>query len=232
MGQDGAGRSSLAQLASRIDRCFFELCIQNMGRPSGAVLWELVDCTRQLHDQGFSRHRVALQLAWGCEEMLVDAAGYRLTASEERYKSQWVDVIYTTLRYLRRNQVGGGTATSPSRADATSDQIVNMMGAGMLNRGYEGQAPPPSAVGDELAWEPEEWMASLVQRVLAGQLSGDEQSLVRFDRGLATAGASGGIMTERKVQCPIPLPPLPPPCPREDTEADVMDTRGSTTSRM
>jgi len=44
------------------------------------------------------------------------------------------------------------------------------------------------------------------QRVLEGQRHGEEQSQVKFDRGLATKGASGGAVAEKMVIAPQWVP--------------------------
>jgi hypothetical protein len=44
------------------------------------------------------------------------------------------------------------------------------------------------------------------QQVLEGQRHGEEQSQVKFDRGLATKGASGGAVAEKMVIAPQWVP--------------------------
>ena len=39
------------------------------------------------------------------------------------------------------------------------------------------------------------WLLAIVERVLAGQETGDEQSSVRFDRALATGGACFHVLS-------------------------------------
>ena len=41
------------------------------------------------------------------------------------------------------------------------------------------------------------WLLAIVERVLAGQESGDEQSAVSFDRALATGGTHAGVPPTR-----------------------------------
>lgn len=50
------------------------------------------------------------------------------------------------------------------------------------------------------------WLLSIVHRVLEGQRTGEEQSFVKFDRALATGGASGGAAAERAVIAPQWVP--------------------------
>ncbi|CAD7699836.1 unnamed protein product [Ostreobium quekettii] len=50
------------------------------------------------------------------------------------------------------------------------------------------------------------WLLSIVQKTIDGQLTGEEQSLVKFDRALATRGASGGVAADTKAIPPQFIP--------------------------
>eukprot|EP00897_Mesotaenium_endlicherianum_P003516 jgi/Mesen1/3192/ME000184S02242 len=65
--------------------------------------------------------------------------------------------------------------------------------------------PAPSAAGRETAGD-DQFLHSIIYRVLEGQRTGEEQSLVKFDRALATGGASGGAAAEKAVIAPQWVP--------------------------
>ncbi|GMH38610.1 hypothetical protein BSKO_06494 [Bryopsis sp. KO-2023] len=54
--------------------------------------------------------------------------------------------------------------------------------------------------------EEDERLMTLVQRTLKGQMTGEEQALVKFDRALATRGASGGVASEERTISPQFVP--------------------------
>ncbi|GBG79462.1 hypothetical protein CBR_g29608 [Chara braunii] len=166
---DTSGRS-LPQLCRLVERAFFEVCVQNLGRPAGMALYDFTVATSEAFFKGFTRDQLALELRFGSHHMDgygVQAAGYRLTSSEERYRSQWIDTIYVTLHMMK--------VVEPEEASNTPD------------------------MGDE-------WLRNIVHRVLEGQRTGEEQTAVKFDRALATAGASGGAAAQKKVIAPQWVP--------------------------
>eukprot|EP00250_Pteridium_aquilinum_P009497 c18705_g1_i1 orf=557-1309(-) len=162
-------RPSLTHICHRIEFCFFEVCVRNLGRPAGLSLHGFVSATVEAFSSGYTREQVSLQLAFGSagmHEFEVGTAGSRLTATEERYRSKWLDTVYTTLQILH------------SKDHETSG----------------------SSITDDMH------LYSTIRHVLEGQVSGDEQSLVNFDRGLATKGASGGVVADKAVIAPQWVP--------------------------
>lgn len=169
-------KPSLADICRCLQHCFFEICVENRGRPAGTALHEFVGAAVAAYLAGHTRDRLSLQLAYGdngMEESKLETEGFRLTASEEQYRSQWLDTIYTTLQFLK---VVDNQASRSSPVTAQTDSHL----------------------------------FSIVRRVVEGQQSGDEQSFVKFDRGLATKGASGGAIAQREAVAPqfIPLTQL------------------------
>ncbi|MCO5608564.1 hypothetical protein L7F22_062775 [Adiantum nelumboides] len=163
----GAARSSLTHICHRIELCFFEVCIRNLGRPAGLALHGFVSAAFEAFSCGYTREQVSLQLVFGSaamHEFEVGMVGNRLTSIEERYRSQWLDTVHMTLQIL--NEEG---------YDASRSSDVHLY--------------------------------STIKHVIEGQKSGDEQSVINFDRGLATKGASGGIVA-RKVEIAPQLVPI------------------------
>ncbi|KAL3689669.1 hypothetical protein R1sor_015978 [Riccia sorocarpa] len=158
--------------------CFYEICVENLGRPAGTALHEFVRSAVISYLTGHTREKLALQLAYGdsgMEEFKLETEGFRLTASEERYRSQWLDTVHLTLQILER--------------------IDNQVSFDRSSQAAAGVDPH---------------LFSIVKRVIEGQRSGDEQSFVKFDRGLATKGASGGAVAAKEAIAPqfIPLTQL------------------------
>ncbi|GAQ81433.1 hypothetical protein KFL_000800115 [Klebsormidium nitens] len=163
------GCRSLDDVCQDIEKAFSEVCVENLGRPAAAALFDFVAATVEAYMLGASRDKVTIQLQYGSKEAYRierDVAGYRLTGSEERYRSQWLDVIYTTLQ--------------------------------LLKQGSEEWRQQPATQDESLI--------AIIHRVLEGQRTGEEQSLVKFDRALSTAGASGGATSERRVVAPQWIP--------------------------
>eukprot|EP00850_Spirogloea_muscicola_P005321 SM000024S07783 [mRNA] locus=s24:406645:408152:- [translate_table: standard] len=98
----------------------------------------------------------------GSSEFRLSTAGYRLTASEEQYRDQWLDTVYATLQMAK-------VADNEAAQEPATDS---------------------------------QWLVNIVHRVLEGQRTEEDQSLVKFDRALATGGASGGAVAEKKVIAP------------------------------
>lgn len=162
-------RSSLAQLCHTLELRFFEVCVRNLGRPAGLALHGFVSAAVEAFFNGYTRDQVSLQIVLGSagmREFELGTAGYRLTATEEHYRSKWLDTIYTTLQLLK---------------------IVN------------NEASRSAATADTQLY-------STIHHVIEGQNMGDEQNAVNFDRGLATRGASGGVVTEKVVISPQWVP--------------------------
>lgn len=162
-------RPSLAQLCHTLELCFFEVCVRNLGRPAGLALHGFVSATVEAFSNGYTREQVSLQLAFGSagmHEFEVGTAGCRLTATEERYRSKWLETVYTTLQMLKAKD------NDASRLVTTDDMQL----------------------------------FSTICHVLEGKNSGDEQSSINFDRGLATRGASGGVVTGKIVIAPQWVP--------------------------
>ncbi|KAL2631745.1 hypothetical protein R1flu_016431 [Riccia fluitans] len=167
---------SLADQCRCLQHCFYEICVENMGRPAGTALHEFVRTAVNAYLAGHTRDKLSLQLAYrdsGMEEFILETEGFRLTASEERYRSQWLDTVHITLQILQMVN-DQASRSSPATADVDSH------------------------------------LFRVVKRVIDGQRSGDEQSLVKFDRGLATKGASGGAVAAKEAIAPqfIPLTQL------------------------
>jgi hypothetical protein len=161
---------SLPQLCIALDRSYFEVCVRNLGRPAGRALYDFVAATVEAWMAGYGRSKLALELRYGPESIHgigLNTAGFRLTSSEERYRSLWLDAIYATLQMMRL----------PGPLGSNQQPVTN-----------------------------EPWLISTVFRVLEGHRTGEEMSLVRFDRALATAGASGGAGTELNVIAPQWVP--------------------------
>jgi hypothetical protein len=170
-GRYGSGKPqpSLIHICRSLQHCFFEICVLNMGRPAGQALHEFVAAAVDAFMAGFTFDKLSLQLAYGgegMEEFKMDTAGYRLTSSEEHYRTQWLTTIYVTLQFLR---------------------VVD-------------NEASRSAVTDDIH------LVQVIHRVLEGQRHGEEQSQVKFDRGLATKGASGGAVAEKIVIAPQWVP--------------------------
>ncbi|KAI5076319.1 hypothetical protein GOP47_0008992 [Adiantum capillus-veneris] len=169
-GSYGEATSSLTHICHRIEFCFFEVCVQNLGRPAGLALHGFVSAAIEAFSCGYTREQVSLQLVFGSaamQEFEVGMVGNRLTSIEEHYRSKWVDTVYTTLRILNEEA-----------DDASSLSVSTDM-----------------------------HLYRTIKHVIEGQKSGDEQSLINFDRGLATRGASGGIVA-RKVEIVPQLVPI------------------------
>ena len=68
-----------------------------MGRPAAAALTNLVRGAVGAARAGHSSERLRLQLEFSGNggEGAVDAAGYRLTESDRRYRLQWLDTVGT-----------------------------------------------------------------------------------------------------------------------------------------
>lgn len=118
---------------------------------------------------GYTREQVSLQLVYGSagmQEFELGTAGCRLTATEEHYRSKWLDTVYTTLQIMK----------------------------------IKDNETPRSAIIDDMH------LYSTIQRVIEGQISGEEQSFINFDRGLATRGASGGVVAGKVVIAPQWVP--------------------------
>ncbi|CAI5515282.1 unnamed protein product [Closterium sp. Naga37s-1] len=258
-GAGSGGYRSLEELANSVEACFFEVCVSNSGRPAAMALHDLVAAAADAFLAGHSLQRLLLQLQYGGaegEEFRMSEAGYRLTSSEQHYRTQWIKTVYLTMYRLHLQQPGAsfihmpasqqrhgtpsGNSSSSSSSGGSSVMDVShaVPGLGM----FEGAMPPASeqpvsdasgssngSGGDgsseesrsgsssssssmgalEGLWEvvqEEPWLGSIVDRVLEGQRTGEEQSLVHFDRALATAGASGGVAAERRVIAPQWLP--------------------------
>ncbi|CAI5953751.1 unnamed protein product [Closterium sp. NIES-64] len=259
-GAGSGGYRSLEELANSVEACFFEVCVSNSGRPAAMALHDLVAAAADAFLAGHSLQRLLLQLQYGGaegEEFRMSEAGYRLTSSEQHYRTQWIKTVYLTMYRLHLQQPGAsfihmpasqqrhGTPSGNSSSSSSSSGGSSVMdvshavpGLGM----FEGAMPPASEQpvsdasgssngigGDgsseesrsgsssssssmgalEGLWEvvqEEPWLGSIVDRVLEGQRTGEEQSLVHFDRALATAGASGGVAAERRVIAPQWLP--------------------------
>ncbi|CAI5462822.1 unnamed protein product [Closterium sp. Yama58-4] len=163
-----AGRNSRATVHSAV-------CVSNSGRPAASALHDLVAAAADAFLAGHSLQRLQLQLQYGGaegEEFRMSEAGYRLTSSEQLYRTQWIKTVYLTMYRLHLQQPGSSFISMPTSSSS-------------------GEEP---------------WLGSIVDRVLEGQRTGEEQSLVHFDRALATAGASGGVAAERRVIAPQWLP--------------------------
>ncbi|CAI7777286.1 unnamed protein product [Closterium sp. NIES-54] len=259
-GTGSGGYRSLEELANSVEACFFEVCVSNSGRPAAMALHDLVAAAADAFLAGHSLQRLLLQLQYGGaegEEFRMSEAGYRLTSSEQHYRTQWIKTVYLTMYRLHLQQPGSsfihmpasqqshGTPSSSSSSSSSSSGGSSGMDVSRAAPGlgmFEGAMPPASeqpmfdasgssnrSGGDssseetssssssnsvsmgalEGLWEvveEEPWLGSIVDRVLEGQRTGEEQSLVHFDRALATAGASGGVAAERRVIAPQWLP--------------------------
>lgn len=162
-------RPPLAQLCHTLELCFFEVCVRNLGRPAGLALHGFVSATVEAFSNGYTREQVSLQLTFGSagmHEFEVGTAGCRLTATEERYRSKWLETVYTTLQMLK-------VKDNDALRSVTTDDMQ---------------------------------LYSTIHHVLEGKNSGDEQSSINFDRGLATRGASGGVVTGKVVIAPQWVP--------------------------
>lgn len=168
-GRDGWSQISLDDVCRRLHLCFFEICVQNMGRSAGQAMHEFVCAAVDAFMAGYSFDKLNLQMVHGTggiEEFKMENAGYRLTASEEYYRTQWLTTIYVTLQMMKLAD------NEASRSFVTENlQLVQ-----------------------------------IIHRTLEGQRHGEEQSLVKFDRGLATKGASGGAVSEKLVISPQWVP--------------------------
>ncbi|GJP57476.1 hypothetical protein CLOP_g12192 [Closterium sp. NIES-67] len=260
-GGGGAGRGgyrSLGELANAVEACFFELCVHNSGRPAASALRDLVAAAAEAFLAGHSMQRLLLQMQYGggaeAEEFKMSAAGYRLTSSEEGYRTQWIKTVYLTMFRLHLQQPGASFIHMPpsQRDGGSSSSGGSEMGVRPPSLGaFEGampalEQPPADTPGNsgksdqhndssnnntssssssetssetissrssmgaleglaEALYE-EPWLGSIVDRVLEGQRTGEEQSLVHFDRALATGGASGGVAAEARVIAPQWLP--------------------------
>ncbi|KAH7430100.1 hypothetical protein KP509_09G083900 [Ceratopteris richardii] len=164
----GESGPSLAHICHNIELCFFEVCVQNLGRPAGLSLYGFVSAAFEAFSCGYTREQVSLQLTFGSaamHEFEVGTAGSRLTSVEEHYRAKWLDTIYTTLQILELKE---GPCKSATHTDF--------------------------------------YLYSTIQNIIQGQESGDEQRIINFDRGLATRGASGGVISEKVVVAPQMVP--------------------------
>eukprot|EP00270_Netrium_digitus_P008254 TRINITY_DN2456_c0_g1_i1.p1 TRINITY_DN2456_c0_g1~~TRINITY_DN2456_c0_g1_i1.p1 ORF type:complete len:307 (+),score=77.79 TRINITY_DN2456_c0_g1_i1:65-985(+) len=200
------GRSP-AEICRVVQHSYFELCLQNMGRPAAMALYDLVAAVVDAYVSGFSRDQLSLQLLYGEEsshaasEFSIDAAGYRLTASEEMYRRQWLDAIYSTmrqrhilkLRYEQNNSTDASAFYSEGQPAGSSEASSS-------------SAVEEDPQREEAQAEEDPWLASIVYRVLLGMRTGEEQSSPKFDRALATMGASGGVAAEKAVISPQWVP--------------------------
>lgn len=103
-GRDGWSQISLDDVCRRLHLCFFEICVQNLGRSAGQALHEFVCAAVDAFMAGYTFDRLNLQIvhgSGGMEEFKMENAGYRLTASEEYYRTQWLTTIYVTLQMLK-----------------------------------------------------------------------------------------------------------------------------------
>lgn len=167
-GNESSG-ASLAHICHRIEFCFFETCVRNLGRPAGLSLHDFVAATVEAFNNGYTWEQMSLQLTFGSagmQEFELGMAGCRLTAAEERYRSKWLDTVYTSLQIMK------------IKDNKTS----------------------------KLAMTEDMHLYSTVRHVIEGQISGNEQSFINFDRGLATRGASGGVAAEKVVIAPQLVP--------------------------
>lgn len=143
--------------------------MRNLGRPAGLALHDFVSATVKSFLNGYTREQISLQIMFGStgmREYELGSVGSRLTATEEHYRSKWLDTIYITLQMLK-------IADNEASRSATTDDIQ---------------------------------LYSTIYHVIEGRKWGDDQSIINFDRGLATRGASGGVVTGKVVIAPQWMP--------------------------
>ncbi|CAI5487573.1 unnamed protein product [Closterium sp. Naga37s-1] len=168
-----------------------QVCVSNSGRPAAMALHDLAAAAADAFLAGHSLQRLLLQLQYGGaeeEEFRMSEAGYRLTSSEQHYRTQWIKTVYLTMYRLHLQQPGASFIHMPSSQQS---------------HGTPSRSSSSSSSGGSIGMDVSRAAPGLV---LEGQRTGEEQSLVHFDRALATAGASGGVAAERRVIAPQWLP--------------------------
>lgn len=178
-GSAESARPSLSHLCMEIQHGFFELCVQNNGRSAAAALTQVVAAAVAAFEAGYHLDRLRLELEHGpqAQEGRVDSAGWRLTNGEQSYRSQWLDLVYITLQLDKGVFFEHGTGV-----DALASQT----------------ALRPQEVGDEA-------LVATIRHTLRGHYSGN-QGAVKFDRSLATTGASGGVAADARTLPPQFVP--------------------------
>lgn len=170
---------SLPHICLEIQHGFFELCIQNNGRSAASSLTQVISATVSAFAAGFHLNRLRLELEHGAlaQEGRVDSAGWRLTNSEQSYRSQWLDVVYITMQMDKQfifEQRGGFDATNCHTA---------------LRSSGDGDAA----------------LVSLIEHTLRAHYAGDPGA-VKFDRSLAAPGASKGVAAAAMTVAPQFVP--------------------------
>ena len=74
-----------------------QLCIQNNNRPAAAALADIVAAALAAYQAAYTSDQLRLELEHGVH-CGVDAAGYRLTAGEQWYRTQWLDTASSMQR--------------------------------------------------------------------------------------------------------------------------------------
>lgn len=73
---------------------YAQLCLQNEGRPAAAALVELVRAACQAYAQGIDLDLLLLELEHGGHaDHHVNSPGFRLTAADRSYRSQWLKTV-------------------------------------------------------------------------------------------------------------------------------------------
>ncbi|KAK9839466.1 hypothetical protein WJX81_003902 [Elliptochloris bilobata] len=124
--------SSLVEVCSRIQQEYFELCLQNEGRPAAAALVALVRAGCQAHAAGISLERLLLELEHGWHlDHHVDSPGFWLTAADRTYRSQWLKTVYFTCEELSRDDAQRREQSLPQHdADGPLKNLVRRTLAG------------------------------------------------------------------------------------------------------
>lgn len=153
------------------------MCVENAGRPAAAALAQIVRAAACAFKAGHSMDRLRLEVEHGgFNEVNLTSGSCSLTETDKQYRQQFLDTVYITMQMLFLHDEGF------DRSVAT-------------------------ALTWQREWTDADWsILSLVDTVLTGQASGEEQMAVQLDRALATSGVSGGAATAHRPIAPQFIP--------------------------
>lgn len=170
-------KQDLSSLCHSIQQGYYELCVENAGRPAAAALTQIVRSAARAFKAGHSMDRLRLEVEHGgFNEVHLKSGSCCLTESDKQYRRQFLDTVYITMQMLFLHDEGFDKSVA-------------------------------AALTWQREWTDADWsILSLVDTVLTGQANGEEQMAVQLDRALATSGASGGAATAHRPIAPQFIP--------------------------
>ncbi|KAA6424979.1 MAG: hypothetical protein FRX49_05153 [Trebouxia sp. A1-2] len=154
-----ASKQDLSSLCHSIQQGYYELCVENAGRPAAAALTQIVRSAACAFKAGHSMDRLRLEVEHGgYNEVHLKSGSCCLTETDKQYRRQFLDTVYITMQMLFLHDEGFDKSVA-------------------------------AALTWQREWTDADWsILSLVDTVLTGQANGEEQMAVQLDRALATSG--------------------------------------------